>query len=393
MATTVPTTAEPALFAPSAHYPALDGLRAIAFLMVFFYHYAALPWGFAGVDVFFVLSGFLITGILFDTCRLPHCARSFYIRRALRIFPLYYGVLLLIAMAWPWMKWQWNWQWLTWPLYLGNLTPYIHPFSSPNLLVLRLKGFELYPRVPTVFTPLLLGHFWTLCVEEQFYLVWPWVVFLLRDRRKLVWICAAALPLALAARVAGLHLLPEWMLANDVLFHATPFRVDDLLLGGLMALLLRGPSAVTLLRAARVATPLAFAALLAVAFATSTWRLWQQPYRYPPTRPTITLGLSIIGWLSALIILSAIQSDTLLARALSLSWLRWLGKISYGAYIFHVIPLHFYRYVGELLMPAHGKGVGCLLALAATLLLAWLSFRFYESPFLRLKDKLAPKTA
>ena len=77
-----------------AYYPALDGLRAISFLGVFFWHYLSLPYGWAGVDVFFVLSGFLITGILYDTRDSPHRVWNFYIGRTLRIFPLYYGVLL-----------------------------------------------------------------------------------------------------------------------------------------------------------------------------------------------------------------------------------------------------------------------------------------------------------
>jgi peptidoglycan/LPS O-acetylase OafA/YrhL len=80
-----------------AYYPALDGLRAVAFLLVFFLHYLGLPWGWVGVEMFFVLSGFLITGILYDTRDHPHRWRTFYVRRALRIFPLYYGTLAAIA--------------------------------------------------------------------------------------------------------------------------------------------------------------------------------------------------------------------------------------------------------------------------------------------------------
>jgi peptidoglycan/LPS O-acetylase OafA/YrhL len=82
-------------------YPALDGLRAIAFLLIFFQHDYALPWGWAGVNVFFVLSGFLITGILFDSRDDAHRGRNFYIRRALRILPLYYGVFLVILLSRP----------------------------------------------------------------------------------------------------------------------------------------------------------------------------------------------------------------------------------------------------------------------------------------------------
>lgn len=89
-----------------AFYPALDGLRAIAFLMVFMEHYLEFPWGWAGVDVFFVLSGFLITGILFDSLDDPYRVRNFYVRRTLRIFPLYYGIMLALVLSWPLIHWQ-----------------------------------------------------------------------------------------------------------------------------------------------------------------------------------------------------------------------------------------------------------------------------------------------
>jgi len=90
MPTSLPVTGNTERTMPEnrAFYPALDGLRAIAFLMVFFQHYYSIPWGWTGVNIFFVLSGFLITGILFDSRNDAHRARNFYIRRTLRIFPL-----------------------------------------------------------------------------------------------------------------------------------------------------------------------------------------------------------------------------------------------------------------------------------------------------------------
>ena len=99
--------------AKSAYYIALDGLRAIAVIMVFFQHYGAgkaflFGWGWTGVDIFFVLSGFLITGILYDSQQKPHRYRDFYIRRTLRIFPLYYFVWAVILLMTPFALWQWN---------------------------------------------------------------------------------------------------------------------------------------------------------------------------------------------------------------------------------------------------------------------------------------------
>src|SRR5665213_3289728 len=111
------------------YFPALDGIRAMAFLMVFAGHYLRLPWGWAGVDVFFVLSGFLITGILFDTRDELHRVRNFYVRRTLRIFPLYYAVFLVLALVYPIFHWNWNWVWLVWPAYVGNWVQFLFPFQ------------------------------------------------------------------------------------------------------------------------------------------------------------------------------------------------------------------------------------------------------------------------
>ena len=381
-----------------AFYPALDGLRAVAFLMVFFWHYMAMPWGWAGVDVFFVLSGFLITGILFDSREDRHRLRNFYVRRVLRIFPLYYGVFLALLLLYPYAHWQWSWSWLVWPAFLGNMVGFLHPWAPGSPLGL-LADCALVPTGGFRYGPLLLGHFWSLCVEEQFYLLWPGMVFLVRDRRKLMWICAESVPVCLAARIVGAHLLPAWMLQQGILSHATPFRVDDLLLGGLLALMLRGPLAGALVRWARVALPVALAGLVLWAAVTPAGHLFARPYATP--EGTLTWGLSVIGVLTGLVLLAAIQPGTVLCRTLSLYPLRWMGRISYGAYVFHDIPHVYYGHLANSLrvrVALLGAGLDpdrwmrrdwlvALVALFGTLLLAWLSFRFYESLFLNLKER------
>ena len=124
-------------------YPALDGFRAVAVLMVFYQHYIGinepqLNWGWTGVDFFFVLSGFLITGILYDTRNATHRFRDFYVRRTLRIFPLYYGVLLAGLCLNPIFHWQWHPAWILWPLYLGNYV--------------RSSGFPTFCKVPVLWS-------------------------------------------------------------------------------------------------------------------------------------------------------------------------------------------------------------------------------------------------
>jgi peptidoglycan/LPS O-acetylase OafA/YrhL len=368
-----------------AFYPALDGLRAVAFLLVFLQHYLAVPWGWTGVDIFFVLSGFLITGILFDTRNDPHRVRNFYLRRTLRIFPLYYGVMAIILLLYPLFRWDINWQWLAWPAYLGNYLRFLNPSALIDGSPLQqLADFQPNATHPANFDLVLfLGHFWSLCVEEQFYLFWPWLVFWVRDRRTLLWICAFTLPLCLALRIAGQQHLPAWMLAQEVLNRATPFRLDALLLGGLLALLLRGPLAAHLLRYARMLSPLVLVVIVYWLYAVATH--CNRAMEYPAWK--FTYGLTLIDLIAAFVILIAIQPGTLLFRALGLRPLRWLGRISYGAYVLHDIPHVVYFSFAATLVPAYPSLATSALALAATLFLAWLSFRYLESPFLELKER------
>ena len=268
--------------ANSNYFPALDGLRAVAFLMVFFTHYSGLPWGFTGVNAFFVLSGFLITGILFDTRDEPRRVHNFYVRRTLRIFPLYYGVILLVVLSYPLLHWRWNWYWLVWPAYLGNFAWFCYPFlHGPQLAMLAdAQPFsEAHQGVRLFF-----GHFWSLCVEEQFYLFWPWIVFSIKDRVKLMRICVAFLLICPILRVLGDATFPPLLLDARMTAKATPLCIDALLLGGFIALGRRGRLARPMLAAARFCFPLLSGAIL----------LWLVAYVLSPTRPA-SLHLSIVG--------------------------------------------------------------------------------------------------
>lgn len=368
-------------------FPALDGMRAIAFLAVFMQHYVQLPWGWTGVDFFFVLSGFLITGILFDSRSRTHRVRNFYVRRTLRIFPLYYGIMVLLLLSSPFFRWQWSWDWLLWPSYLGNFARFFHPYAalSPTQRMVDFQPVGLWGT--HLITPFL-GHFWSLCIEEQFYLFWPWLVFSISDRRKLIWVCIASLPACLTLRLLAQHYLPAWMLDNQVLYRATPFRVDALLLGGLLALWLRGKQADTLLRLARIAFPVVLVLVIAVAVTLTRGHIFHRPYPYPSWM--FTWGLMATDLTAALLLLECLQKRTFVYRILSIRPLRWLGRISYGAYVFHDIPHLLYEQVGHYLAP-HNKWIAAIaiviVAFAGTLLLSWLSFVLYESRFLELKER------
>ena len=320
-------------------YPALDGLRAIAVLMVFFEHYFApyhltLNWGWCGVDIFFVLSGFLITGILYDTQDQPYRLRNFYMRRTLRIFPLYYGVLLAAVFTTPIFHWMWNPAWVLWFSYLGNYARFIFLHSH----WIRLGAVEHLPSRPLTqssFT-LLLGHFWSLCVEEQFYLVWPMIVFAVGKRERLRTICLVSIPVVLAVRIACVLLVPKNYLTAELLYRATPLRVDAFLIGGLAALLIRGPEAGRVLRVARSLLGPAVGGFV-------LWELlyaWLQPlhHAYEPYAgaPVLTtIGYTLLDLFAATLVLCLLSLEYPLARLLNLRPLRRLGEISYGFYVFH----------------------------------------------------------
>lgn len=381
-----------------AFYPALDGIRALAFLMVFGHHYLGLPWGWTGVDVFFVLSGFLITGILFDTRDDPCRVRNFYVRRTLRIFPLYYGVLLVLLVSAPVINWQMNWHWLVWPAYVGNYARFIHPYSENSSLQM-LADFQPTGFIGHHSIKLYLGHFWSLCVEEQFYLVWPWIVFWIRNRRQLLWICFATLPLCLGMRLLGQHFIPGWLLDNEILYRVTPLRLDSLLLGAFLALLIRGTRKQQWLRLARVVFPFAIVLGLILFVFRPDVPIWRRPYPYPGWK--FTWGLSALDLISGLLILVALQPGTWVYKTFSLRPLRWIGRISYGAYVLHDIPhllyfglsSHIIRYLyghptfGNHALTQRASILTAVIALVSTLFLSWASFRWFESAFLNLKER------
>jgi peptidoglycan/LPS O-acetylase OafA/YrhL len=362
------------------YYPALDGLRGVAVLMVFFGHYAAFHPGWMGVSIFFVLSGFLITGILYDARDHQHRLRNFYVRRLLRIFPAYYTVWIALLLLTPFLHIVWKPATLLWPLYLGNWIPLLSPDSDFQMIAYPfhriVNGVANITRITT-------GHFWTLCVEEQFYLIWPLVVFSVRKKSTLLRICAITIVVTPLLRIAFDHILaPSNISAWS---YATFLRFDEFLLGGFAALLLRSIRA----RQIRSAGPYLFwgaAALLAVAAVYSQYVL-RLPSNFVNTESWVmSWGLTLADVLGLGLVLMCLDERTWAAKVLQIAPLRRLGKISYGFYIFHELPHALYEHVirATHLSP---RSAGLLIPFAGTLALALASYHLIERPFLKLKTR------
>lgn len=372
-------------FAPidfKTRFPALDGIRALAVTLVFINHYGGgahagpilrilndiRERGGFGVDLFLVLSGFLITGILFDTHSDSHFFKRFFARRCLRIFPVFYLVAAFLLALTPVLHYQWRAGHLLFLVYLGNFLGN-HDFSYYAIQSANHPTFNAN-----------IGHFWSLCVEEQFYLLWPVAVWTIRDRMKLLWTAGGISLLALVLRcamfwVAGPVIAERWIMRT------LPFRMDSLLIGGILALLLRGANADRWQRRCRP-TFLAFGALTLAIFVFSP--AYTSPW-------LMTIGFTCIALTSAGLIGSALRTGSPAFKLFYLKPLRILGKYSYGFYIFHAIfeiawihllILLFFRF-------HHSIVIAGIIALCTnfivTFLVAKLSYDLFEVRFLRWK--------
>ncbi|NYF78728.1 acyltransferase family protein [Granulicella arctica] len=387
------TTEKPpvAANARSAYYVALDGLRALAVIMVFFQHYGAgrafvFGWGWTGVDIFFVLSGFLITGILYDSQHRPHRYRDFYIRRTLRIFPLYYAVWIAILLLTPVAQWQWSWRWALWPMYVGNYARFLFLHIPGNPY--RFDWITFGPVVNAWFggpMHLYIGHFWSLCVEEQFYLIWPFVVYQVRRRETLMKICIGVIFVLPLVRWLLSVVLPAPLLHMELFYRSLPTRIDALLIGGLIALCLRGPEQVLVRRIRRPL--LAVSAALFVGLYLVSIKLLRLPLEGSASNWIGILGFTLIDAFAAALILECIHPGSLLGRIMSFKPLRALGIVSYGFYVYHDLLHDFYSYFANRYFPKHAYPVTLFVAFSCTVILSTISYRVLERPMLRLKDR------
>jgi peptidoglycan/LPS O-acetylase OafA/YrhL len=381
------------------HIPALDGVRGVAILLVLLVHFippVAMQWrvaewfmkifstgGWVGVDLFFVLSGFLITSILLRTKHTPSYFTNFYMRRTLRIVPIYFLVLFIIFAVLP--------------IFV----------STPSFTILQRNQlyFWLYAANIGFFTvgPEAMGSdvadpavYWSLAVEEHFYLVWPAVIFFCRTRTVIIF-CLSIIGATFLIRCAGAAISD-----NSMFFYLTPCRMDGLAAGALVAAILHQRGIAALRKWIWLgATIAASTTVTLLAFFLHMKGLWAGHWFMR------TVGLSLLAGLFASILLIAVtQPSGTLSKLLASRPLRFFGKHSYGMYVIHglILPALLILIPASTWMSAFGEQVmiGALTLtftkIAICVVFAVISFQFYEAPFLGLKrffeaDKTLPLQA
>ena len=367
--------------APAFHdryIPALDGIRGLAILVVLLHHFRFLfnptfPFqftlmkmlnlGWCGVQLFFVLSGFLITGILLDSRASPNYFTAFYARRFLRIFPLYY-VYLAVMFAGSHLFHR----------EFGGLDPLAS--VNPWWYLTYLQNF----RPNSMLFDSYLAHLWSLAVEEQFYLVWPLLVWLLKPT-VLTAICLAVIPMSLGIR---LHYAGQTHQLSDFLNTFTPASLDCLACGALIALAIRSP--IWRPRFARIARPLMLGC--AIWFGILAWRAGGT---FIYLFLIHTWGITALALLfAALVFVAATSTRGWLVGTLNLPGLRFTGRVSYGLYVLHPLVLALMSPVlAAISVPAtldlalNSEKV--ILVLMASIVLAAGSWSYFEKPILGLK--------
>jgi peptidoglycan/LPS O-acetylase OafA/YrhL len=371
----------------------LDGLRAIAVTWVFFFHaIPTLNWssdspiakvlvlfsntGWIGVQIFFAISGFLITNILINSKGKKNQLKHFFIRRSLRIFPLYFFTLAVLFIFTPyffqmpyWLAGTENHQsW--WWLYAMN---WIIPFVQSGGVT----------------------HFWSLAIEEQFYLIWPFII-IFTSRRVTLNVILFMILSAPIFRVLFYYLMPDTIgdisdIARRAAYYFTICRWDAIAFGALLALLLREDQWIK--RIEKLTTPIILFSIVFIVVSTGVAHSFRGV--------ASGMGLfnqtvvSILTFIALFIIIS--QKYLILNRLLDNTLLKTIGKHSYAIYVFHLpILLLWKSYFPETLKDL--SGLTLVLNLAChfiaiyilTFIAAKLSWFLLEHPFLKLKEKLAP---
>jgi peptidoglycan/LPS O-acetylase OafA/YrhL len=328
-----------------------------------------LGLGWVGVDLFFVLSGYLITGILLDSSNARDYFRRFYLRRVFRILPIYYVFVILFFHVGPWIGHA-----------TGTLVSLTYGRSDEIWYWTYLSNWR-----DAVQQNRYLRHFWSLSIEEQFYLVWPMVVYV-STRARLKYICiglAMSAPLfRYAAAQAGV--------SPYSLYGWTPFRFEGLALGGLLAAAVRDPFLYERIKRLMPLLAAGAAVVLTGVFISSGTGF--------TTRVMAVYGYSsvaVLGWAFVFHGIEQAGGAASLARFLRRPWLVSFGKYSYGLYVWHLPIAEQVRMAGEHALKRFGMSWTILvvpmlmLAIGGAYLIARLSWAMIEEPCARLKERFA----
>jgi peptidoglycan/LPS O-acetylase OafA/YrhL len=393
---TDPVDSPPNIAPKTRRDPALDGLRGLAILFVFIFHYGGglqsthpaqrlagyfTQFAWCGVVLFFALSGFLITGSLWETNHTIPRLLNFYARRALRIFPLYFGALIAVAVAA-----------LVTGAHLSQLRP----------LVVFVFFLQNFPHLATYAlktpSPLPLYHFWTLAVEEQFYLVWPLIVFFAHSRRHALRLSLWFVAICEFFLVA-VYTLPAFN--GAVTHHLYDYFVltqgGAIALGCALSLAMgnrssptgRKPGSHRLVR--KYAVPAFVGGLLVYLWTSiSAGSLY---LKYPSQ---FWIGLPALSIAAAATIPLVLRTGP--ARTF-FSWapLGLLGRISYGFYVYHILLEPLYDHLGASIAHTNAGDdyhlIRAIVAFVLTFIISWLSFYLFEMPILSLKARFPVNTS
>ncbi len=346
------------------YMPELDSIRGIAIMLVLFFHGMAPPLtpelsrggkfllavsqhGSAGVNLFFVLSGFLITGILIDSRNRPDYYRRFYIRRALRILPAFYATLLILLIG-GWISWRF----------------------------LALSVLFLANTAPLLGVPLTYGPLWSLAVEEHFYMLWPAIIRRFSTVR-LIFLLSTMVVITPLLRAIGFVITG---FPADVVSLYTWYNLDGLALGALLAIWLRQPS-FHRMQLSRAALPMLFAGIALLVLVSA------HPLAESAVSST-ACNLASAGLLSCMLLVGTNRWRRLVDRPV----LKFFGFISYGLYLIHVLAFRLVEILFSrpllALSSAGDPTAAMLLRFVASssfaIAVAYLSRRSLEEKFLRM---------
>lgn len=346
------------------HYPALDALRGLAILLVLLHHYfSSFQIGWIGVDLFFVLSGFLITEILLkESFSKAHILR-FYARRALRILPVYYGILVLFFLTSPFLFSDHR-PHSTYQYYQTNQI-WFWTFLQNWLYIKKGPPPEPY-----------LSHFWSLAVEWQFYLAWPLVLHLAKKHNVLRAVIVSLIALSITVRV---YLYLHYPDAVENYYNNTICRMDSLLIGSFLAVhLAEGKTFSRMLLC--LFTVLCLSLLLICGFVFN--------YLNNDNVLMATVGYTVFA-LFFMSLLYWVLTIPALKRT-TIPPLNFLGTISYGMYVYHlpvyltvaaILPSLMHRFFAASI----DRYSVVLISFALTVSISAASYQLFEKPMLRLK--------